>query len=124
MSLFSVLRTVTFIWQQSTNEQALSNVIKLGKEIYDRISVIAKHAAKLGAAIDSSVDKYNEFAKSLERNLLTSARKANEFDLSQFGELDAPKLLQIKDSVHNFGKKELTLDAIEGEIIDNEEDSI
>jgi len=124
VSLFSVLKTVAFIWRQSANEQALSNVIKLGKEIYDRISVIAKHAAKLGIAIDSSVDKYNAFAKSLESNLLTSARKANEFDLAQFGELDAPELLQITDSVHNFGKKELTTEAIEAEIIDNEEDSI
>jgi len=124
VSLFSVLKTVSFIWRQSTNEQALANVIKLGKEIYDRVSVIAKHAAKLGVAIDASVDKYNTFAKSLESNLLTSARKANEFDLAQFGPLDAPPLPQIKESAYDFVKKELTTEAIEAEIIDNEEDSI
>ena len=70
VSLFSVLKTITYIWQQEANEKALANVIKLGKDLYARISVVAKHAVALGKSIDSTVGNYNKFASSLERNLL------------------------------------------------------
>ena len=121
VSLFSVLKTVTFIWQQESNEKALANVVKLGKDIYARISVVAKHAVSLRKSIEGTVDTYNKFATSLERNLLTSAREANAIDATQFGATEIPEALTLNDNTHHFGKKELTGGEIDAEIVEDEE---
>lgn len=121
VSLFSVLKTVTYIWQQEANEKALANVIKLGKDIYARIAVVAGHAQKLGKSLDAAVGKYNDFAGSLERNLLTSAREANKIDETQFGKTEIPELSVLKDASVMFTKPELAAGEIEAIIVEEDE---
>ena len=121
VSLFSVLKTITFIWQQEANEKALANVIKLGKELYARISVVAKHASSLGKSIDSTVGNYNKFAASLERNLLTTAREANAIDATQFGKTEIPEIVGIVESTTIFTKAELEASPVDAELVEDEQ---
>ncbi len=121
VSLFSVLKTVTYIWRQETNEKALANVIKLGKEIYARVGVVAKHAAALGKSIDETVGNYNSFASSLERNLLTAAKDSNKYDETQFGSADIKELPMIDTPTEAFKKPELTAEIVEAEVIESDE---
>jgi DNA recombination protein RmuC len=121
VSLFSVLKTITYIWQQEANEKALANVIKLGKDLYARIAVVAKHASALGKSIDGAVGNYNKFASSLERNLLTTAREANAIDATQFGKTEIPEIGGIVESTSHFTKPELGALEIEAEIVEDEE---
>ena len=121
VSLFSVLKTITYIWQQEANEKALANVIKLGKDLYARIAVVAKHASALGKSLDGAVGNYNKFANSLERNLLTTAREANAIDATQFGKTEIPEIGGLVESTTQFRKAELEADAIEAEIVEDEE---
>jgi DNA recombination protein RmuC len=120
VSLFSVLKTITYIWQQEANEKALANVIKLGKDLYARISVVAKHAGALGKSIDSTVGNYNKFASSLERNLLTTAREANAIDATQFGATEIPEITGLVESTTIFTKPELEEKAIDAEVVEDE----
>ncbi|MEN9731675.1 MAG: hypothetical protein RL488_985 [Actinomycetota bacterium] len=120
VSLFSVLKTITYIWQQEANEKALANVIKLGKDLYARIAVVAKHASALGKSLDGAVGNYNKFATSLERNLLTTAREANAIDATQFGKTEIPEIGGLVESTTQFRKAELEADAIEAEIVEDE----
>lgn len=120
VSLFSVLKTITYIWQQEANEKALANVIKLGKDLYARISVVAKHAVALGKSIDSTVGNYNKFASSLERNLLTTAREANAIDATQFGATEIPEITGLVESTTIFTKPELEDKAIDAEVVEDE----
>lgn len=108
VSLFSVLKTVTYIWRQEANEAALANVIKLGKLIYQRIRVVADHAVSLADNLKKTNDSYNEFAVSLESNLLTSAKESNKYDETQFGHTEIPEMKKIDVDLHNFKKAELT----------------
>ena len=121
VSLFSVLKTITFIWQQEANEKALANVIKLGKDLYARIAVVAKHASALGKSLDGAVGNYNKFASSLERNLLTTAREANAIDATQFGQTEIPQIGGLVESTTIFTKPELEASATEAEIVEDEE---
>jgi DNA recombination protein RmuC len=121
VSLFSVLKTVTYIWQQEANEKALANVIKLGKDIYARVAVVATHAVALRKSLDGSVKNFNKFATSLERNLLTSAREANAIDATQFGKTEIPEIEGIVESTIDFTKGELTSDALEVERSEDED---
>ena len=83
VSLFSVLKTINYIWRQNADEGSVRNMIKLGKELYERIGKIAEHAEKLGKSITNTVKDYNVFVSSLESRVLVTARKLNDLDENQ-----------------------------------------
>jgi DNA recombination protein RmuC len=97
VSLFSVLKTINFIWRQNADESSVRNMIKLGKELYERVGKVAEHADKLGRSITSTVKDYNQFVSSLEGRMLVTARKLNDLDENALGteEITAPKELEV-----------------------------
>jgi DNA recombination protein RmuC len=66
-------------------------VHRLGRELYERLTVTGSHLAKLGGSLDRAVGAYNETVGSLERRVLPTARKLGEASLSdkQLPALDA-----------------------------------
>lgn len=96
VSLFSVLKTINYIWRQNVDESSVRTMIKLGKELYERIGKIAEHAEKLGRSITSTVKDYNVFVSSLESRVLVTARKLNDLDENQLGteEITSPPPLE------------------------------
>lgn len=97
VSLFSVLKTINFIWRQNADESSVRNMIRLGKELYERVGKVAEHADKLGRSITTTVKDYNQFVSSLEGRMLVTARKLNDLDENALGteEISAPKELEI-----------------------------
>jgi DNA recombination protein RmuC len=83
VTLWSVLKTVAFTWQQDVLTDEAKNLFDLGKELYQRLSTLSEHADKLRRSIDSTVASYNQFANSLESRVLVSARKLNVLDESK-----------------------------------------
>ena len=104
MNLFTTLKTVALIWQNTTDQEALNQVIQLGKDLFARLSVVAKHASNVGNNLDKSVKAYNLFVSSLERNLFTTAREINKQEVAQFGlvEIEEPK--QLESTASAFSK--------------------
>jgi DNA recombination protein RmuC len=82
VTLWSVLKTVAFSWQQDVLTDEAKNLFDLGKELYQRLSTLSEHADKLRRSIDSTVASYNTFANSLESRVLVTARKLNVLDES------------------------------------------
>jgi DNA recombination protein RmuC len=95
VSLFSVLKTINYIWRQNVDETQVRTMIKLGKELYERVGKVAEHADKLGRSITATVKDYNTFVSSLESRVLVTARKLNDLDENALGteEIQAPKEL-------------------------------
>lgn len=100
VTLFSVLKTINYIWRQNVDENSVRQMIRLGKELYERIGKIAEHAEKLGRSITATVKDYNVFVSSLESRVLVSARKLNDLDENQLAtdEIPAPKPLDSAPS--------------------------
>jgi DNA recombination protein RmuC len=107
VSLFSVLKTINYIWRQNADESQLRNMIKLGKELYDRVAKVAQLADKLGRSLTSSVKDYNAFVSSLETRMLVTARKLNDLDEQELGieTIDAPK--EITEAPNTITAKEI-----------------
>jgi DNA recombination protein RmuC len=107
VSLFSVLKTINYIWRQNADESQIRSMIKLGKELYDRVGKVALVADKLGRSINTTVKDYNSFVSSLESRMLVTARKLNDLDENELGleELASPKL--IEESAASINAKEL-----------------
>jgi DNA recombination protein RmuC len=95
VSLFSVLKTINFIWRQNVDETQVRNMIKLGHELYERVGKIAELADKLGRSILGSVNDYNKFISSFEGRFLVTARKLNDLDENELGTsiIEAPKAI-------------------------------
>ena len=104
VNLFAVLKTVAFAWNQEMATEKVAEIIKLGQELYKRIGVVAGHADDLRKHLDKTVSSYNAFAKSLERNLLTTAAEFPKLDMADtIAEVPA-----ISSSTEGFRKQELT----------------
>ncbi len=83
VTLWSVLKTVAFSWQQDVLTQDAKVLFDLSRELYARLSTTAGHIEKLGRSIERSVKDYNGFVGSLERQVLPTARKLNRLDESK-----------------------------------------
>lgn len=107
VSLFSVLKTINYIWRQNADESQVRAMIKLGRELYERVGKVAQVADKLGRSINATVKDYNAFVSSLESRMLVTARKLNDLDENELGveELTAPKALE--ESAASITAKEL-----------------
>jgi DNA recombination protein RmuC len=106
VTLWSVLKTVAFSWQQDVLTEDAKRLFNLGKELYQRLSTLSEHADKLRRSIDSTVNRYNQFANSLESRVLVTARKLNNLDESKvLGEAAV-----IEQSPRQFSALELELE--------------
>lgn len=109
VTLWSVLKTVAFSWQQDVLTEDAAKLFDVGRELLQRLGGMAKHIETLGRSISSTVKGYNSFVGSLETRVFPSARKLSELgsgaDLPDElegidqtpRELSAPELLESGD---------------------------
>ncbi|THG28442.1 DNA recombination protein RmuC [Naasia lichenicola] len=114
VTLWSVLKTVAFSWQQDVVTQEAKTLFDLSKELYGRLSTMAGHVDKLGRSIERSVKDYNVFVGSLERQVLPSARKLNALDESKL----LAELTPIEETKRELTAIELTSPLDETEDLD------
>jgi DNA recombination protein RmuC len=114
VTLWSVLKTVAFSWQQSVLTEDAKQLFDLSRELYSRIATTANHVDKLGRSIRGTVADYNRFVGSLERQVLPSARRLSALDSSKL----LPTLAVIEDATRDLTAMELLaeLDAARNEL--------
>jgi DNA recombination protein RmuC len=103
VTLWSVLKTVAFSWQQDVVTQEAKTLFDLSRELYGRLATMAGHIDKLGRSVKATVNDYNRFVGSLERQVLPSARKLNVLDESKA----IPPLTEIEDAARDLSAFEL-----------------
>jgi DNA recombination protein RmuC len=74
-AMFPLLRAVAYGWRAEDQAANAREIADAGRELHKRVSVIAKYAADLGGALDKAVRHYNDFTGSLDRNVLTQAKR-------------------------------------------------
>jgi DNA recombination protein RmuC len=82
-TLWGLLKTIAFTWQQDVLTEDAKLLFDLGKELYSRLSTLSEHADKLRRSLESTVNNYNAFASSLEQRVLVTARKLDVLDESK-----------------------------------------
>ncbi|NBU22359.1 MAG: DNA recombination protein RmuC [Actinobacteria bacterium] len=107
VSLFSVLKTINYIWRQNADETQVRAMIRLGRELYERVGKVAQVADKLGRSLTSTVKDYNAFVSSLESRMLVTARKLNDLDENELGTEDLSSPKAIEESPNTITAKEL-----------------
>ena len=87
ITLIALLTTVAHTWRQEALADNYREVAALGRELYERISVLGRHFEDLRKKLDGAVQAYNSAAASFEARVLTGARKLRDLDVTTAPEL-------------------------------------
>lgn len=79
-SLLALLRTVATLWASSKISEEAGHIITLGREMTDRLRVVAGHLEKLGNSLTSAVKNYNSALSSFDSRVLVTARRLESLD--------------------------------------------
>jgi len=109
VTLWALLKTIAFTWQQDVLTEDAKKLFDLGKELYSRLATLSEHADKLRRSIESTVTSYNTFASSLEQRVLVTARKLDGLDESKVIGTPAP----VEQQPKKLSQPELVLDELE-----------
>ena len=108
VTLLAVARTCATAWARtSINEQA-DQVIALGRELYERLGVVAGHMENLGKHLAKTVDFYNKTVSSMESRLLASARSVSALEEASKKTMTVTPIDPDAAQVRAFTKPELT----------------
>ena len=93
-TLIALLKAIAYGWQQEAIAREAKDIAALGKELYERVSVVTGHFTKLGKSLDQSVGLYNKAVGSLESRLLVTAKKFEALDSASPDPLPEPSLIE------------------------------
>jgi len=95
-TLIALLRAVAYGWRQEQLAENAQAISALGKDLFERMALLAEHLSDVGAALNKGVTAYNKAVGSLEARVLPSARRFK--DLGIGSEKDIPKLESLEQA--------------------------
>ncbi|HEX8948180.1 MAG TPA: DNA recombination protein RmuC [Dissulfurispiraceae bacterium] len=89
-TFIALLKAIAYGWQQEQVTKSAQEISRLGKELYERFSIVLEHYTKTGQSIRKAVESYNEGVRSVESRLIPSIRKFKELGVSSQKDIVSP----------------------------------
>ncbi len=108
-TLMALLKVVAHGWRQSAVAQNAVVIRELGQELYRRLNSFTGHLVRLGQRLDGAVEAYSSAVGSLERQVLSQARRFTELGVTA----DTP--LPQLEPIDKIARKPTGTAGLEGE---------
>ena len=95
MTLVALLRTVALSWRQENLRENAQKLGEMGGELYAAIATMTDHISVVGSRLGGSLEAYNKMIGSLERNVLSKARRLRDYGANKEGKVLAEALEPI-----------------------------
>ena len=80
-TLIALLRAVSYGWMQHETSEKADQIQALGRELYERLSLVAEYFDGVGLQLGRSVDAFNKAVASFESRLASSARRFKDYGI-------------------------------------------
>jgi DNA recombination protein RmuC len=100
-TLIALLKTVAYGWRQSAVAHNAALIRDLGQELYRRLGTFGGHLGRMGQRLGGAVEAYNAAVGSLERQVMSQARRFTEVGVTADAPL--PEIEQVTQLVRTSG---------------------
>ncbi len=80
-NLIAILRTVAAVWRQEKLAVEAKRIGELGKEMYDRLAVVAERLAQTGTSLNRTVGSFNSAMTAFNGNLTTTGKRFRDLNI-------------------------------------------
>jgi DNA recombination protein RmuC len=96
-TLIALAKAVAYGWRQEQAARNAEQAVELGRELYQRLSVMTDHMSKVGSNLDKAVDSYNSLVGSYERKVMPQVRRFEELQIpTEDRAVEAPGELGVR----------------------------
>lgn len=96
INMLALAKIMAGMWRQEAIAAQANEIHEVGKELYRRMSVMGGHVTKLGRNLSLAAGAYNDFVGSLERNVLTQAKRFEDLKVDTGGRaIESPPMVEF-----------------------------
>jgi DNA recombination protein RmuC len=106
LTLVALLRTVALSWRQENLRENAEKLGALGGELYAAVATMVSHISDVGNKLSGALESYNKMIGSLERNVLSKARRLRDFGAKKEGK-------EIPDALDPIDRQPRALQGLE-----------
>lgn len=109
-TFIALAKAIAYGWRQHKLAESAIQIADMGRELYQRMSVMGGHLINLGGGLKRSVEEYNRFVGSLEGNVMPHARKFQDLGVDGTAK-DIPLIEPLESEVRDVRPgRDLTVD--------------
>ena len=83
INMLALAKIMAGMWRQETLAAEAKEIAAIGKELHARLQTMGSHVVGLGRNLRLATESYNDFVGSLDRNVLTQAKRFEELKVAE-----------------------------------------